>query len=293
MGLYPGVNLLTEGAPPTAMASLARKGVGVLAYRDLAQPFRSRPGHGPSACRADNRTNCIEVVAEMFRAEETDTSGTIWQRWSGIALDEWTTANRTDWPSTDPWGAPNALANLAAGCREGRRRYPDTFAAGWVGAPDDTFAELMRDGTLDLAMVEGYSVCWLPNHCSPTIDGYFSRLDWARKAGFINRTVIAFGWMVPQRATGPFQPPLNATQPNIPKRCDHIGCDNPNGWTLPKLRAAMLRLKTAYPEMPGVLGWGGDRGGCGNASLTFIRGASKLMEELWPSSRSIIDATSR
>ena len=180
MGLYPGTNLLTEGAPPTAMGSLASKGVAVLAYRDLYQPFRPRPGHSPSPCRTGNHTQCIDAVAEMFRAEERDALGTTFQRWSGIALDEWTTANRSDWPITDPWGAPNALENLREGCREGRRRYPDTFAAGWVGSPDDSFAELMRDGTLDLAMVEGYSVCWLPSHCSSAVEGYFSRLDWAR-----------------------------------------------------------------------------------------------------------------
>ena len=282
MDLYPGTNLLTEGAPATALASLSRQGVGVLAYRDLAQPFEN---HSSSACRMGNHTKCIDAVAEMFRTEEKDELGTPWERWSGIALDEWTTANRTDWAPTDPWGAPNALANLAAGCREGRRRYPTTFAAGWVSRPDDTFAELMRDGTLDLAMVEGYSVCWLHNHCSDTIEGYFSRLEWARSAGFINRTLFAFGWMVPEDATGPFNPPLNATHGlHMPKRCDKIGCDNPNGWTLPKLRASMLRLKAAFPEMPGVLGWGGNRGGCGNASRAFLRGASQLMAELWPSS---------
>jgi hypothetical protein len=281
MDLYP-VNLLTEGAPPTALASLARQGVGVLAYRDLAQPFEAR--YRSSACRTGNHTKCIDAVADMFHTVKEDAPGTPWEHWSGIALDEWTTANRTDWPSTDPWGAPNALANLAAGCREGRRRYPRTFAAGWVSRPDDTFAQLMRDGTLDLAMVEGYSVCWLPNHCSSTIEGYFSRLKWARSAGFINRTVFAFGWMVPEDAAGPFKPPLNASHPTIPQRCDQIGCDNPNGWTLSKLRASMLRLRAAFPEMPGVLGWGGNRGGCGNASRAFIRGASKLMAELWPNS---------
>jgi bacterioferritin-associated ferredoxin len=288
MELYPGVNLLTEGAPPTAMASLARAGVGVLAYRDLEQPFRVRSGHNPSACRTDNYTDCIDAVADMFRAEDRDAQGTTLQRWSGIALDEWTTGNRSNWPTSTPWGAPHALEKLAAGCREGRRRYPDTFAAGWISAPDDTFADLMRDGTLDLAMVEGYSVCWLPNHCSPTIEGYFSRLNWARRAGFINRTVFAFGWMVPEDATGPFTPPLNATHPNIPERCDHNGCDNPHGWTMPRLRAAMMQLKAAFPEMPGVLAWGGDCGGCGEASRTFIRNASKLMEELWPAVPSVV-----
>ena len=36
---------------------------------------------------------------------------------------------------------------------------PLTFAAAWVSGPDDAFAELMKDGTFDLCMIEGYSVC--------------------------------------------------------------------------------------------------------------------------------------
>ena len=121
MDLYPGANLLTEGAPATALASLSRQGVGVLAYRDLAQPFENRSS---SPCRQGNRTKCIDAVAEMFRTEEVDELGVPWERWSGIALDEWTTANSSNWAPTDPWGAPNALANLAAGCREGRGWRP-------------------------------------------------------------------------------------------------------------------------------------------------------------------------
>ena len=47
-------------------------------------------------------------------------------------------------------------------------------------------------------------------------DTYVARTG---KAGFINRTVFAFGWMVPEGAAGPFSPPLNATHPDIP-RCE-------------------------------------------------------------------------
>lgn len=109
-----------------------------------------------------------------------------------------------------------------------------------------------------------------PNLCALThIDpnDKIRRLDWERTARFINRTVIAFGWMVPEGATGPFSALLNAMCPNIP---DHVGCDNPDGWTMPRLRAAVLHLKAAFPEMPGVLAWAGDRGGCRDAARTFV-----------------------
>jgi hypothetical protein len=279
VSIYPGVNLLTEGAPVVQLPSLASRGVSVLARRDVELPFRAGPdGHAP--CRfhdAAGSAACLDTLAELYSTTEP------YARWSGIGLDEWTLNNRTDWPHTGG-AVANASAILQAGFREGRRRNPESFAAAWVSGPDDAFAELMHDGTFDLCMIEGYSVCWLPNHCSPTIEGYFPRLEWARREGFINRTLFAFGWLVSADADGPFQPPLNATHPkHLKPRCDSDGCDNPNGWTVPTLNASMRRLKAAFPEMPGVLMWGGDRGGCGKASLELIRAASELSAELWPS----------
>ena len=68
---------------------------------------------------------------------------------------------------------------------------------------DDAFAELMNDGTFDVAMLEGYTVCWdpktrkLPAHCASQnlIDKQFPFLHWAREQGFINKTMFTFGWM--------------------------------------------------------------------------------------------------
>ena len=95
-------------------------------------------------------------------------------------------------------------------------------------------------------------------------------LSWACQQGFINHTVFTF-WMVPADATGPFKPPLQ------------LNCSRPpEGWTVPRLEASMRRLKAAYPELAGVAMWGGDRAGCGNASMAFIRSASELMAKLWP-----------
>jgi hypothetical protein len=276
--IYPEMNLLTEGAPVEFLPSLAARGVGVIATRDVELPFRAGPdGHAP--CRYDSdagRAACMDTLAELFSTSEQ------YARWSGIGLDEWTLGNKSTWPHKGG-AVPNASKILQAGFREGRRRYPKTFAAAWVSGPDDAYAELMHDGTFDLCMIEGYSVCWLPNHCSPTIEGYFPRLEWARREGFINRTLFAFGWLVSADADGPFKPPLNVTHPNhIKPRCDADGCDNPNGWTVATLNSSMRKIKATFPEMPGVLMWGGDRGGCSKSSLELIRAASELSAALWP-----------
>eukprot|EP01047_Picozoa_sp_COSAG01_P063359 COSAG01_NODE_8199_length_2878_cov_19.747391_1_plen_456_part_00 len=270
--LYSGVNLLTEGAPYSTLAPLYHNHVAVLARRDVERPFDQT---GP--CRTGPHTACIDVLAEQFSTNDS------MALWSGVGLDEWTLANWTGVPGSGvPWPHPHfggavrdASALLQAGYREGRRRHPGTFAAAWVAeGADDAFAELMQDGTFDMAMLEGYSVCWKPNgsiptHCG-TIEQSFPMLRWARQQGFINRTVFAFGWMVPTDATGPLKPPLaNRSHP-------------PKGWTVPRLEASMRRLKAAFPELAGVAMWGGDRAGCGNASLAFIRAASELMAELWP-----------
>jgi hypothetical protein len=273
--LYPGVNLLTEGAPQSTLAGLYHDRVAVVARRDVEAPF------GPTGpCRrTGSGASCIDVLAEQYSTN--DSMGL----WSGVGLDEWTLANWTGvpgsgvpWPHPHQGGSVHDAANLLkAGYREGRRRYPSTLAAAWVAeGADDAFAELMHDRTFDIAMLEGYSVCWqpdgsIPTHCDNDIEQSFPMLSWARQQGFINRTVFTFGWMVPADATGPFKPPLplNRSHP-------------PEGWTVPRLEASMRRLKAAYPELAGVAMWGGDRAGCGNASMAFIRSASELMAKLWP-----------
>ena len=121
----------------------------------------------------------------------------------------------------------------------------------------------MRDGTFDVAMVEGYTVCWLPSHCWSTIDDQFPFLYWARQQGWLNRTMFTFGWMVPKSV------------------------EHPNGWTVQQLEATMRRLKTAFPEMPGVLMWGSamhrtNESECAERTLDFIHAASELMSALWP-----------
>ena len=79
----------------------------------------------------------------------------------------------------------------AVGFRNARRKHPNAYIAAWGSqAGDMRFASLMADGTFSLAMVEGYSYCpgcgdWPVSGdcCGTTYQGYFGRLDFARKHG--------------------------------------------------------------------------------------------------------------
>lgn len=144
--IYQDMNLLTEGAPPAALASLAGRNVSVLQYRDLELPFAES---GRVCRRYPDSAECLDAVANMLGTEGT--SG----YFSGVGLDEWTLANKSDWGSISP--TVDARKMLLNGLREGRRRYPKSFVASWVTQPDDAFAALMADGTIDLAMVRTIS----------------------------------------------------------------------------------------------------------------------------------------
>ena len=82
-----------------------------------------------------------------------------------------------------------------------------------------------------------------PDSDPTAIEPYFARLQFARDNGYSNRTVFSFGFMLGQSAI------------------------NPNGWTAQSLRAAMVKLKRAFPELPGVVMFGtGPRVGFANAT---------------------------
>jgi hypothetical protein len=114
----------------------------------------------------------------------------------------------------------------AAGFRQARQAAPKNFLAAWGAQEgDELFASLMQDWSFTLAMVEGYSYCpgcgnWPISGgcCGTTYQGCkrvafptyvrcnvadlksitisdFGRLDFARKHGYLNRTVFCFGYV--------------------------------------------------------------------------------------------------
>ena len=251
-------------------SALAARGISSLRWAscwndpDLKKADKSCTG---TQCAVANATAAIETFQQHGTVNSNDTYVL------GRGLDECNKDN----------GKFLHERELAAkGFREARNRNPDTIIAAWGANSGDTlFASLMRDGTFDLAMIEGYTYCagcgdWPASGDCCAVGpithwaAYQDRLDFAKEHDFINRTLFCFGFLLGQSAI------------------------NPHGWTPTSLRAAMVSLKAQYPELAGVIMYGrSPRQGFPNASTastpvtdkaTFdiIRVANALMLELYP-----------
>lgn len=238
---------------------MAERGILPLVWSYCWQSPYPRPVNGTV-----NKTAAVEYFADF----------TFPYPWvAGAGLDECLHGNVS---GVQSYEGERELA--AKGFRLAKSRNPDKFLAAWGSmAGDELFASLMQDGTFDLAMVEGYTYCaeksgsWpCARKGTPYVEQYFERLDFARARGYLNRTVFSFGFMLGASAA------------------------NPNAWTPEILRTAMHKVKSRYPEMPGVIMFGrGPDQGFANASncstpateaatLEIIRAAGQLMLELYP-----------
>eukprot|EP01050_Picozoa_sp_SAG11_P023073 SAG11_NODE_4533_length_1862_cov_1.394214_1_plen_284_part_10 len=179
------------------------------------------------------------------------------------------------------------LMSLAAeGFRRGKKLRPKLFVAAWnpgSGAePDGFFSGLMKDGTFDIAMFETYTHYppYMIHHGGEFQDGHISqwypRFEFARKEGWLNRSIPCLGMMFGKSAL------------------------NPSGWSHAELTAVAQELKTKFPEMPGIGFYGSPPGnhthGGGKrgtpsafkvdlndtATLELIRFASQLSKQLHP-----------
>lgn len=122
--------------------------------------LRNAPGPGPTggACLKNrlNRSACVERFAASV-ALPRGAAVTDGIEWSGRSINEWTLGNRTR-PRKGEWANETTLdfaAAAAEGYRLAKKRDPSLFLACWATAPDDTLAALVKDGTIDLVMVEG------------------------------------------------------------------------------------------------------------------------------------------
>jgi beta-glucanase (GH16 family) len=165
------------------------------------------------------------------------------------------------------------MALAAKGLRQGKKLYPDLFVAAWnpgSGAEaDGIFSGLMKDHTFDLAMFETYTR--YPPKPPQHISLWYPRFEYARKEGWLNRSIPCLGFLIGQSKM------------------------NPTGWTQAELRATAMELKTRYPEMPGIGFYGRPPGKAteggkthfvadlnDTATLELITFASKLSKELFP-----------
>ena len=167
---------------------------------------------------------------------------------AGIAVDEWVPPKRKENPQ---W--------LAEGLRAGRKRNPEIFVSVWITDPTPPLFALVRDETIDLVIVEGYTHV-APNEpatLTTSWEGGLRRCDLMKEAGLLGKTVFCFGHITPgaQRNGQPL--------------------------TMTWLRERAEELKKRYPEMPGVAFF--QRGDDDTPEFRgLIRFCDQLSGELWP-----------
>ena len=88
-------------------------------------------------------------------------------------IDEWTSGAASH----------NSSALATAGYRQARTAWPHSFVQLWVGGvKDPNYIALLKDGTIDLAIIEGYTYCPHAKHADscpgPKLEAYFELIDW-------------------------------------------------------------------------------------------------------------------
>ncbi len=174
--------------------------------------------------------------------------------WSGVAVDEYNT-------SIPLVAKQEEAANT--GLRMARLQWPDLFIAVWVTGPNDAFVRLMQDRVgdrpvVDLAMIEGYT--YVPDHGEWGIgfSGIVERVEKLKKAGVLDRVVVCWGH-------------VSATP-------DTHG----SYLKIKDVRKMAGEMKQRYPEMPGIIFYGGDGKDDSPPTLELIGQCDALSEELYP-----------
>jgi hypothetical protein len=164
---------------------------------------------------------------------------------AGVGIDEWNAG--------DPRFAQERDA-AAAGYRAGRKLWPNAFAAAWVTQPDDVFISLLRDGTFDLAIVEGYT--FIPDVGGLDLDGILRRCEPFKRAGLLRRTIVCLGY-------------VSATP-------DKKG----RSMTFAELERLARAVQERYREMPGIAFYG--TRDASPATLALVERAHELATKLYP-----------
>ena len=167
---------------------------------------------------------------------------------AGIAVDEWIPPKRAE-----------VEGFVAEGLRQARRDDPEMFIAVWFTDLRPTLAELIRDGTVDLAILEGYThtpkrfgpEAWL---AWPTC---LRRCEAVKEAALLEKTIFCFGHIT--------------DEPNI--RGERLRPE----WLTEKAR----EVKERYPAMPGVAFYQSD-GPDSDTLRELVRHCDALSGELWP-----------
>lgn len=225
--LYPGMNLITSLDDARIGEAWAKKGVTVLRW-----------AYGPQSEYSQGKADYYRDQCEPFIAGNPF-------RFAGVGIDEWN-------PADSRYKVEGPLA--AEGYRRARKKWPDRLMVAFVTMPDERFLGLVRDGTIDLAIIEGYG--FIPDVGGLTVDGIKERCDVMKRANLLDRCIVCFGYVSAEK--------------------DKQG----RRMTADSLSAQMKAITAAYPEMPGVAFYGyRDQS---PETPTLITAAEKLALELYP-----------
>lgn len=185
----------------------------------------------------------------------------------GYFVSQWTSQAEAGYAGTavDEWNVPDAdpkSAWCAEAMREVKRRFPEFTMAVWVTQPTPRLVELVRDGTIDLAIIEGYT--HVVDHPEWAIgwDGLIrDRVELMKREGLLARTVVCVGMV----AAGP----------------DSLG----RSMTREELARQVEALARDYPEMPGIGFYGITDGSPGTREL--VRWADELAGRYWTKRRRV------
>jgi hypothetical protein len=230
--LYAGATLIT---------SLVEKHTPLLPRLSAQGTAGLRWAFGPTSAAAEHSRQSAEFYTKQFSPQLLK-DGTMA---AGVGIDEWNPG--------DP-KFPQERDAAAAGYRAGRKQWPRTFAAAWVTQPDDGFISLLRDGTFDLAIVEGYT--FIPDTGGLKLEGIVRRCEPLQRASLLDRTIVCLGY-------------ISAT----PDKRGKV-------MTFAELERLARAVKQQFPKMPGIAFYGTKDSS--PATLELIAKAHALAAELFP-----------
>jgi len=162
-------------------------------------------------------------VAQSADWFESQFAGIAQAGYVGVAVDEWNV------PDTH-----EMVPRFVEGLRRAKKRFPNLFVAVWVTHPTPLFIQLMREGTIDLAIIQGYT--YVPEHPEWAIawdDLIRERVERMKKERLLHKTIVCVGWVL-----------------GVP---DSKG----NRMTPEELSRQVEFLAKRYPQMPGIAFYGG------------------------------------
>ena len=175
--------------------------------------------------------------------------------YAGTAVDEWNVRAGTQ---TEEW--------TAEGMRKLKKDHPDCVLAVWVTGLTPTFMSLMKDGTIDLCLIEGYT--FVPEHPEWAInwdDLIAKRVELMKREGLLPRTIVCLGFILAE----PDSKGQRMTPEELTRQVEHLAKN--------------------YPEIPGIAYYGGynpDRDKTGQ-SRELVLHADRLAAKWYPRAKPV------